>query len=394
MHIKSFSNIGNCVSLFQVDGEDYPKGKMNYVLRKFNGNLEVDKNLHIVFEYNNAVQIVEVTNKEGYKDYVLISQTSDKFAPKGLEIKAADYAEVIYVDGKSLAIKFQESIKLPYSKWYVRETELGNNGEIFVFGPTGKDNKSYLEMPGSALTIADGIVYKNIANDQKNSPNLLVLKINNNKVEGLVANTIDDAKKVTQVVGGSSKKSSGTPIFNYPSSPENANALSVINKNNRRIYYKNNKIIVFYQAHVEYSTAKGITWGDLTVAIFDNTGKVEKMFLLPENAYSNYQEFFSADNSKIYWIAYDYTTLNKETMPGGVYEAKKVPNTIATIPQLSIIDLSSNTATEIQKITSEEWGVDAKNPVVANTENEIVFQGKSTAKKVKDSELVLVKVFK
>lgn len=393
MHIKSFSQINHAVSFFQVDGEGYPKGKMNYVLRRFNGNLETDKKLHMVFEYNNAIQILEVTKQDGNKDYVLISQTSDKYAPKGLEIKAADFAEIIYIDGNSLEIKFQESIKLPYSKWFARETVVTNDGSVLVFGPISNNNNTYLEMPGSGLTIADAKIFKNIVNDPKNSPNLLALKINNNKVESIVLNTVEDAKKVTHVIGGSNKKSSGIPVFNYPSTAENTNGFSIIRKNNRRIYSKNNKIIFCYQAHLEGSTSKPPTLGDMTVAVFDNTGKVEKMFLVPESDFANYEEYFSADNSKMYWISYDYVTPNKETMPS-VYEAKKVPNMIATIPQLSVIDLTTNTASDIQKITSEEWGVDAKNPVVANTENELIFQGKTTSKKAKDSELVFIRVEK
>ena len=393
MHVKSFPRVSSCVSLFQVDGEGYPEKKMNYVLRKFNASLQSDKDLVMTFEYNNAVQLVEVETSSQTKDYVLVSQTCDKFAPKGLAVKEAAYAEIIYVDGNTFEIKFKQEVQLPYTKWYAREAVSMKDGSFLVFGPAGKDNKSYLEMPGAALQIADGAVYKNIANGPKNSPNLLMLKIKNNKVESLVANTIEDAQKVTQVVGGSAKKSSGTPIFNYPSTVENANAFSKISKNNRRIYTMNDKLIVCYQPHIESSIAKGITWGDLTVAIFDNTGKVEKMFTLPENAYANYEEYFSADNKKMYWITYDYETLNKETMPS-VYDAKKVPNTIATIPHISVIDLSANTATAIQKISSEEWGVEAQHSVVANTENEIIFQGKSTSKKAKDSDLILIKVTK
>jgi hypothetical protein len=166
----------------------------------------------------------------------------------------------------------------------------------------------------------------------------------------IVANTIEDAKKVTQVIGGSSKKSSGTPVFNYPSTAENANVFSVITKYNRAIYSKNNKIIVCYQALIQGSTSKPPTLGDLTVAIFDNNGKVEKMFLLPESEFANNEEYFNADDSKMYWITYDYLSLNKQTLGPGVYEAKKVPKTIATIPQISVIDLSTLTATNIQKI--------------------------------------------
>ncbi len=392
MHIKSFPQINHAVSFFQVDGEGYPKGKMNYVLRRFNGNLEKDKKLHLVFEYNNTIQILDVTKQDGSKDYVLISQTSNKYAPKGLEIKASDFAEIIYIDGNSLEIKFKESIKLPYSKWFARETVVTNDKTVLVFGPISNKN-DYLEMPKSALTIADAKIFKNIVNDPKNSPNLLVLKINNNKVESIVLNTVEDAKKVTHIIGGSNKKSSGIPVFNYPSTAENSNAFSIIRKNNRRIYTKGNKIIFCYQALIEGSTSKPPTLGDMTVAIFDNTGKIEKMFLVPESDFANYEEYFNANNSKMYWLTYDYVTLNKETMPC-VYEAKKVPNMIATIPQLSVIDLTGNTASDIQKITSEEWGIDAKNPVVANTENEIIFQGKSTSKKAKDSELVLIRVEK
>jgi hypothetical protein len=394
MHIKSYPGQKSCVSLFQVDGEGFAKGKMNYVLKRINGNLETEKSLTLEFDYNNALQIAEFKNKAGNKDYVIISQTSDKYAPKGCAVKAANFAEVIYVDGSNLEVKARESFQLPYSKWYVREAVMGDDGSVFVFGPAGKDNKSYLEMPGSMMSIADVKSYKNIVNDPKNSPNLLVLKVKNNKVAGITANTVEDAKKVTQIIGGSSKKSKGIPVFNYPSTPENANVFSVIRKNNRRVYCKNDKVIVIYQAHLEGSTSKPPTFGDMTIAVIDNSGKIEKMFLLPESDYSNYEEYFSEDNSKLYWITYDYLSLNKQTLGPGVYEAKKVPNTIAVIPQLSVIDLTKLTATDIQNISSEEWGIDAKNPVIANTEKEIIFQGKSAAKKAKDSELVLIRVEK
>jgi hypothetical protein len=344
-------------------------------------------------DFNTNYSIVEVKKTSELKDYIIILQSCNKFAPKGLAVKDADYAEIIYIDGESLEIKTKESIKLPYTKWFPREAVIASDGSVLVFGPAGSDNKSYIEMPGY-YAAADAKVYKNVVNDPKNSPNLLVLKINNNKVEGIIANTTEEAAKVTQMVGGSSKKSKGVPVFNYPSTAENANVFSTIRKYNRRIYSINNKIVFCYQAHMEGSTSKPPTYGDMTIAIFDNTGKVEKMFIIPEDDYSNFDEYFSADATKLYWITHDYLTLNKQTLGPGWYEAKKVPNTIATVPYLTVIDLSNNTASNVQKIGSEEWGIDAANPIVANTDNELVFQGKSISKKAKDSELILIKVKK
>jgi hypothetical protein len=390
---KAFSNVGSSIMFFQVSGDGFPNDKLNIVARKYNLNLTVDKELAINIDFNTNYNVLEVNNNSGNKDYIIVLQSCNKYAPKGLTVKEADYAEIIYIDGLSLEVKLKESIKLPYTKWFAREAVALNDGSVMVFGPAGSDNKSYIEMPGY-YAAADAKVYKNVVNDPKNSPNLLALKIKNNKVESIVANTIEDAKKVTQVIGGSSKKSNGTPVFNYPSTAENANVFSVITKYNRTIYCKNDKIIVCYQALIQGSTSKPPTLGDMTVAIFDNNGKVEKMFLLPESEYANNEEYFSNDNSKMYWITYDYLSLNKQTLGPGVYEAKKVPKTIATIPQLSVIDLSTLTATNIQKISSEEWGIDAKNPIVAHTEKEIIFQGKSISKKAKDSELILIRVEK
>jgi hypothetical protein len=341
-----------------------------------------EKELILNIDFNTTYDIIAVEKANNEKDYVLVFQSCNKFAPKGIPVKDADYAELYYIDGNTLEIKLKQVLKLPYTNWFVREAFLTPNNELFVFGPAGNDNKSHTEMPGF-YGASDFKSYKNRVNDPENSPNLIVVKIKDNKFESIVANTIEDASKVLKVVEGSSKKSKSTPIYNYPSTPENANVFSVIKKYNRRIYYKNNKMIVCYQAHVKGSTSKPPTYGDMTIAIFDNTGKIEKMFIVPENDYSNFEEYFSADDKKMYWITHDYLSLNKQTLGPGWYEAKKVPNTIATIPQLSVIDLTNYNATPLQKISSEEWGIDAANPVVVNTEQELIFQGKSTAKKSK-----------
>jgi hypothetical protein len=390
---KNFSSVGSAIGFFQVSGDGFPADKFNIAAKKFNSSLQGEKELILNIDFNTTYDILAVEKPNNEKDFVLVFQSCNKYAPKGIPVKDADYAELYYIDGNTLEIKLKQVLKLPYTKWFAREAILTQNDELFVFGPAGKDNKSHTEMPGN-YAAADFNAYKNIVNDPENSPNLLVVKIKDNKFESIVANTIEDASKVLKVVEGSSKKSKNTPIFNYPSTAENANVFSSIKKYNRRIYYKNNKLIVCYQAHVKGSTSKPPTYGDMTIAIFDNTGKVEKMYILPENDYSNFEEYFSADDKKMYWITHDYLSLNKQTLGPGWYEAKKVPNMIATIPQLSIIDLTNYNATPLQKISSEEWGIDAANPVVVNTEQDLIFQGKSTAKKAKDSDIVLIRVEK
>lgn len=390
---KNFSSIGSAVGFFQVSGDGFPADKFNIVAKKFNSSLQGEKELVLNIDFNTTYDIIAVEKPNDEKDYVLVFQSCNKYAPKGISVKDADYAELYYIDGNTLEIKLKQVLKLPYTKWFAREAILTVNNELFVFGPAGKDNKSYTQMPGN-YAAADADVYKNIVNDPENSPNLLVVKIKDNKFESIVANTIEDASKVLKVVEGSSKKSKNTPIFNYPSTAENTNVYSSIKKYNRSIYYKNNKLIVCYQAHVKGSTSKPPTYGDMTIAIFDNTGKVEKIFIIPESDYSNFEVYFSADDKKMYWITHDYLSLNKQTLGPGWYEAKKVPNTIATIPQLSVLDLTNYSATPLQKISSEEWGIDAANPVVLNTEQELIFQGKSSAKKAKESDLVLIKVTK
>jgi hypothetical protein len=392
MHIKSFPGKKSCVSLLQVAGDGFPDNKMNYVLQRFNSGLEAEKTLQLSFDYNNSLQIAEVKKLNGQTDYVLISLSCNKFGPKGSKDKPANYAEVIYVDGNQLSISMQETIELPYTRWWMRETVVLNNGDVLLFGPAGKDNKSYIEMPGAALQFADTKIYKNIINNGKESPNLISIKISNNKVAKINAITPKDAQVKTQLISGNDKKSKGVVVFNYPSTAENAQFASVIRKYNRQIYQQNGYILFAYQALPDAS-AKGPVYGDMTLLLFNQDGALEKCFLSPENTYANNDECFSSDGKKLYWLIHDYESLNKMVVPS-VYEGKKIPSMVASIPYLSVIDLESLTASNAQAIQSKEWGIDARNPIVANTHNELVLQGRSAAKKVKQSDLVLIKIEK
>lgn len=102
---------------------------------------------------------------------------------------------------------------------------------------------------------------------------------------------------------------------------------------------------------------------------------------------------FNSDGKTMYWLIHDYESLNKVVLPS-VYEGKKIPGMVASVPYLSVIDLNKLTASNLQAIQHKEWGIDARNPVVANTDNALVLQGRSAAKKAKESDVVLVKIEK
>lgn len=392
MHIKSFPAKKYCTSLLQVAGDGYPANKMNYVLQRYNGGLEVVNALKLEFDYNNALQIIEVKKPGNQVDYIILSMSCNKYGPKGSKDKPADYAELIYVDGQNFSIKMQEAITLPYTRWWMRESQWLQNGDVLLFGPAGKDNKSYLEMPGAALQIADAKIHKNIINNGKASPNMLTVKVSGNKVVKINAITPAEAQKSTQIIAGNNKKTKGVPVFNYPSTTENANAFSVIRKYNRSLNYQNGKIIVAYQALPDASS-KGPVFGDMTVVVLNEDGGLEKCFIAGENVYANSDEMFNSDGKTMYWLIHDYESLNKVVLPS-VYEGKKIPGMVASVPYLSVIDLNKLTASNLQAIQHKEWGIDARNPVVANTDNALVLQGRSAAKKAKESDVVLVKIEK
>jgi len=395
MPIKGFHKIGGADVLFQVAGiAGVDDAKMNYVINKYDESLKTTKTLNISFDYNNSPQIVEVVDNNGKKDYVIISQTCDKYAPKGCAIKPANYAEIIVVDGNTLEIKSREAIDLAYSKWLVSRAAYSADGSLFIMGATGASKTEYINMPGAALLFMDGALKGYFGNNPENLPNYQVVKISNNKVASINGISAEQAQPLVSIVEGSAFKAK--PIAIFTSAMDNLQRISSasqVDQDNLNVYFANDKMLVCFETFITRKAYDTETNGWATM-IFDANGKLEKYLILPTNGFAKSDQLLSDNGNSMYWVYYETNTLNKVLSGNGSYMPNAVNGLIAGTLMMTKVNLDNNSASSIQVIGKDEFAVNAVQPLVADLDNEIVFQGKTLNKKAKESELVLIRVEK
>lgn len=397
MFVKGYHEPGSGVIFYQRAGTGMDDSKMNYVLNKYDENATQIATKLFTFEYNNTCQIIQLTKANGESDYVIISQAVKKSAPKGAAIKEADYAEVILIDGKTLDIKMQEEVKLKYSKWFIRYGGYTPEGNVFLFGPAAESNTEYLPMPGSAcMPGVEDKAFKGygVCNIADESPNLQTILIQNNKVASINGVSKQEAAALQTILEGSPYKAKANPVFTATTDNLQRLAMDImIEQQNFFVHHANNKIVMSFETFTEKKGAELERNGWATL-ILDANGKLEKYLTMPTAGFSTSNQLFSSDKKTMYWTCYEPNALNSKIGDNGVYEPKAVKNMLAGQLMLAKVDLTTNTSSKIQMIGEKEYAVNAKSPLVADTDTEIIFQGKTLNKKAKDSELILIKVKK
>ena len=116
---------------------------------------------------------------------------------------------------------------------------------------------------------------------------------------------------------------------------------------------------------------------------------------MPTDGFATSDVFFSSDGKNMYWAVYEPNAYNSAILPQqGLFQPKKLKNVLAAELLFSKINLEDYSTNGIQTIGGKEFLLIANNPLVADTIDELIFQGRSLNKKAKDSELVLIKVKK
>jgi len=424
---QNFIEPGAGVILFRnlKGGADF----FSYKINRYEGGTVPKKSKIYKLPYVSALTLVQIAKADGGFDYAVVAQTTKKYASKDMEVKPADHAEIFILDGKTLEEKQKATFTLPYTQWLPRHASYAPNGSVLVWGAAGKDNKEYA-LSGFAinenkmLASASGGLLQ--LNTPDKFPNLVTVVVKGNQATANGA-SVKDAQALTTVLSGSPYKIKNTPIFTAAfdkgqstlgldpkgdlhaahasaegTFPFRGNAKAVIGQQNVFAHYAGDKVVVSFEAFVE-RTGDNIT-GNLdkvklhrngwATMILDANGKLEKYFYMPTNGFATSDQLFSADKKTMYWAVYDPNSLNKTLHENGLYESKSIKNMIAAELLLAKIDLAANSTSNVQVVGGKDFALNAEFPLVADTDSEIIFQGKSLGKSAKDSELVLVKVKK
>lgn len=386
--VGGFPQVGGGIYMYLRGGKGVDESKLNYEVLKYGDDVRKPLSTKAFsFDYNNNVQFLKIENRNGQEDYVIISQTSDKYAPKGLAIKPSNYAEIIILDGNSLEIKSRESMELKGTKWLVKSVIKAPNGDIYFAGPCGENSKDYIKHNGNFKCV-DGknTMLGTLANNSDELPNLQVLKLKDYKFASINLITKTEAESKLSILTGSKykakPKATFTPVLD---NMQRVGSGWMIEQIQYFTNMSNNKLILTFEIREN-------GWASV---ILNDQGQLDKYLIMPTNGFATSDVFFSADGKNMYWSVYEPNDYNTAILPDqGMFQPKKLKNVLAAellFSKINLVDLSNN---GVQTLGGEEYLVIANNPVVADTKDELIFQGRSVSKKAKDSELVLIKVKK
>jgi hypothetical protein len=393
--VKAVPGVERGVVFANAAGSYQDKERLHYVLREYNGKLEMTRSIQLDFTYNNVAQMAVLDLGNGKRDFIIVMQTSNKYTQKGMGEKAPDFAEVIHIDGETLEEKYRFETTLPYTRWMVRDALLGPDGSIYLVGPAGKDNKTYMPMIGGFCTFNDAnLGGQHVQNVPKQIPNYQIMRIKNGKQMSIKGTSIEEATTKLKVLSGIKSKGSLKPSFNVRTSnnflvfdPER------ISRENIKYYFKNDRLILAMQPYHDLSPSGVSDHASLSLAIFDTDGGLLSFVIKPEAGYATSDELFSKDGKTLYWACYELEGLNKKVLDGH-YTPAKVAGMVAANLHLAKVDLTTGNAGTVEWLGAEEWGVNAQQPILAESDEDIVFFCKSVGKKAKDSELTIVRVKK
>ncbi len=386
-YLNGYPLPGGGIYFYMREGKDLDKSKLNFELLKYGDDVRKPlANRALAFDYNLACQFVKIDNGKGQEDYAIISQSSDKYAPKGVMVKPANYAEIIIVDGTTLEIKLRESVNLKGTKWLVKSAHRSPNGAVYFVGPCSKNDKDYIRHNGTFKCVDGNAMLGAIENSPDELPNLQVVKISNAREISVSLITKSEAESKLVVLSGSEykakPKATFTPVLD---NGQRTGSGWMIEQNQYFAKFSGNKLVVTYEI-------RGNGW---SAVILNEQAQLEKYFIMPTDGFATSDLFFSADGKIMYWAVYEPNAYNSAVLPqNGIFQPKKLKNVLAAELLLSKINLNDYTASAVQTIGGKEFLLVANNPLVADTKDELIFQGRSLNKKAKDSELVLVMIKK
>jgi hypothetical protein len=358
--------------------------KANFILKKYNENLEELAKVRIMVDYKSTARIISIDRKDGKRDFaVIVMAQSTRFSPGEKEVDLRE-GTLFILNGDDLSIQSESPFKMVYTQWFIEELVLDNEGNMYIMGTTSDSEKDNFGL----------VMMNNINNSVKKHPYYQILKADaNGKVQFVKAYTQKEEQSKISVVQGIDKKVKPQVIFNTYDFLKD-------------IYFTDKYLIIAGQQYIEpakgaYFTKTGSTIPaadkeNLFIALIDkNTGELVKYFVKPEDSYGSYDIVFDKDQKNLYWATYSWEKYNEV---GGevVVSPDKFKGRVLGEVYLSKIDLNALTAGNFVNLGGENWGVSFDSPMLIKENNSdyLVFQGRTFSKKAKDSELVFAKVKK
>ncbi|GAB1415524.1 hypothetical protein MASR2M117_09300 [Paludibacter sp.] len=321
--------------------------------------------------------------------YILKRKLTTEFIGRTVVAPSNAFAGVAayYLGGRPIGNASNEKLTLTYSQWCVEDAVVDSDGTIYLYGTAGTNNKDYFGLLGAPTSKAGGGVglQHGGGTSPKEYPNFQLLSCTQDgKLNYITAVDAKAAESVAQVVQGLKTKANKTVIFNTQAYDKD-------------IFFTKDLLIMAGQQLINPVQSDK---DNLFVACFEkSTGKLKDYYIKPETNYATQDLIFNKDRSTLYWAAYDLTslnTINSESGESKFMASKKVKSMLAGYLYLSKIDLASGKASNFELIGENKFALSYKAPVLVGDDNadEIIFQGRTMEKKVKDSELIFISVKK
>lgn len=346
--------------LFGTSGVNPDPLKSHLVFRKYDKNGAVAKELIFNYDYQNMPTVKELETAPGVFDYIFIFTPLKYKASKAPLTDPLNY-EYIRVDGTSFEIKEKISFKGVYSKWIVQQV-IEKDGAVYVMGQCSEKKDQY--------TTFD--MY-----DYKDYNALQIVKISSGKVDFVSGFNKADALGALKQVSGVKGKTEPSLILQ-----------------DSKVYINNGKVYFTGQSLKSFSTSTYLEdRDDLVTIIVDDKGKLEAYLIKAEEEYTKSQLHFSADGSTIYWSIFDFASYNKMVNDQGGMEAK---HKLGLMSGLGVVKYNTvaKELSPFQSFNNEDWALFYQDPILFESDEEIVFKGKALTKKRKESEVVFISIKK
>ncbi|MFY8005287.1 MAG: hypothetical protein ACOVNR_10585 [Chitinophagaceae bacterium] len=333
--------------LFNTSGVN-PENKQHFVFRKYDENANIVKDKAFTFDYQCIPYAKEIEVAPGKFDYVLVT-TPINYKKSDLPVNPANQYEYFRIDGTSFEIKEHFNITAPKSQWRINQV-FEKNGELYLIGDAGKSGDIH---PDFSIPKASDF------------PNFQIAKITNGKLSYVNAFGESDIKANLLTVSGEKVK----PEMHFK-------ALDI------QMDVANGKFIYSGQ-----QTDDGQRAECMMNAVFSAEGQLEA-FIAKKTEFSMSNLVFSKDKNTMHWLLNDVTEYNKWDSKTGIITAKESKQVLTA---LSVISYNlSNKSLQFQTMQNEEWGVQYKNPILYDNDNEVLLIGGKLTRKAKDSEVVFI----
>jgi hypothetical protein len=335
--------------LFGTSGVNPDDTKVHYVFRKYNdkGTVIVDK--AFTFDYQCLMSTKEIETAPGVFDYIFVTNTINYKKSKAVLAPANQY-EYIRVDGKNFEIKERIKFEGVYTKWTLDEV-IEENGALYIMGACGN---SATEHMGFYVT-------------PKEKEGFQIAKIKDGKLEYIKAFTEKEAEAAIKIPEGlKGKVDVGFQFMNM------------------HLYVKNGRIVYEGQSLIN-NKFKAIV--NIVIGV---NGDLETIIAQPFYDGASYSTHFSKDGNTLYWILGDAMEYNK--YDNGVFYSKKAREVVNAIGVVKY-DMNAKSAVH-QNLMNDDWAVLYTNPLLYESDSEIVLNGIKLSKKAKESEAIFVMIKK